>query len=60
MFSQTSGIDNEKVLRNIITFAQDKLDLDVSKMTPQDLVGLALAYDIDTRDERFEEAKRTS
>lgn len=60
LMSPNSGIDQEKVFRNIITFAQDQLDLNVDNMTPQDLVGLALAYDINTKDDRFENAKRIS
>ena len=43
---QSNGTNLENVFSKIIKFAQTELNLDTSKMEPQDLAGLALAYDI--------------
>ena len=57
---QSNGTNLENAFSKIIKFAQTELNLDTSKMEPQDLAGLALAYDIQTGDPAFEEAKKVS
>mgnify|MGYP007101866872 CR=1 FL=1 len=57
---QTNGSDLKKAFSAILDFAKGELGMDTSKMEPQDLIGLALAFDIQTGDPAFEDAKKTS
>jgi len=56
-FDDNSGVDAKKVMRSILDYVQNELNIDTSNMEPQDLIGYAIAYDIDTGDPVFEGAK---
>lgn len=56
-FSDGSGVNAQKVMKSIVDYVQNNLDIDTSKLEPQDLIGYAIAYNIDTGDPVFENAK---
>lgn len=57
--ASNNGADLTKVFKNIIEFARDN-NIDPSGLKPEELVTLALAYNIPTGDGKFEQAKRNS
>ena len=59
LIASNNGADLTKVFKNIIEFAKDN-NIDPSGLKPEELVTLALAYNIPTGDGKFEQAKRNS
>lgn len=57
---QENGADLKKDFSVILDFIDNQLGLNSSEMEPQDLIGYALAFDIQTGDPIFEQAKKKS